>query len=57
MPALYRRTHIESAVGMVGRAIGLQPKSRLVKWSARALWEFVRMRAGNGAANSVPKPA
>ncbi len=49
MLSLYRPSHIESAVGMVARAVGLKPKSRLVKWSARALWEFVRRRAGTGA--------
>lgn len=55
MLGLYRRSHIESAVGMVGRAIGLQPKSRFVMWSARALWELVRRRAGTGG--SLPKAA
>ena len=54
MLALYRRTHIESAVSMVGRAIGLAPRSLMVKLSAGALWQFVRMRAGNTAA---PKAA
>jgi len=56
MLRLYRRSHIESAIGMVGRAIGLRPQSRLVMWSARALWELVRRRAGNAAA-TLPKAA
>lgn len=56
MLSLYRPSHIESAVGMVARAIGLKPKSRLVKWSSRALWEFVRRRA-NGPRAALPKAA
>ena len=58
MLSLYRPGHIESAVGMVARAVGLKPRSRLVKWSSRALWEFVRRRgAGNGATVTLAKAA
>lgn len=56
MLSLYRLGHIESAVGMVARAIGLKPKSHLVKFASRALWQFVRLRAGNGA-SAQPKAA
>jgi rubrerythrin len=56
MFSLYRRGHIESAIGMVARAIGLRPKSRLVQLSARALWQFIRLRAANTAA-PLPKAA
>jgi hypothetical protein len=44
MMLLYRRPHIESAIGMVGRAIGLQPHSRVAKWTAGALWNFISWR-------------
>lgn len=57
MLSLYRHGHIESAVGMVARAVGLKPKSRLVKWSSRALWEFVRRRASSGAPVALAKAA
>ncbi|MEQ1865834.1 MAG: ferritin-like domain-containing protein [Micropepsaceae bacterium] len=57
MLSLYRHGHIESAVGMVARAVGLQPKSRLVKWSSRALWELVRRRASSGAPVALAKAA
>ena len=57
MLAFYRLGHIESAVGMIARAIGLKPKSRLVAWSARALWEFVRRRAASGAPVALAKAA
>jgi len=56
MLSLYRPGHIESAVGMVARAVGLKPRSRLVKWSSRALWEFVRRRAADDNA-TLPKAA
>jgi hypothetical protein len=42
---MYRRPHIERATAMIGRAIGLHPESRVVKWSGRAFWEVIRWRA------------
>ena len=54
---MYRRGHIERAAGMIGRAIGLQPESRVVKLSGRAFWEIVRCRAGSGAAPALAKAA
>ena len=56
MLAFYRLGHIESAVGMIARAIGLKPKSRLVAWSARALWEFVRRRAASASSQKLGEP-
>ena len=56
MLAFYRLGHIESAVGMIARAIGLKPKSRLVTWSARALWEFVRRRAASASSQKLGEP-
>ena len=41
---LYRPAHIERAVAMTGRAIGLRPDSSFIKLTARALWQFVRFR-------------
>lgn len=42
---MYRRPHIERMTAMIGRAIGLHPESRVVKWSGRAFWEVIRWRA------------
>jgi rubrerythrin len=44
MMLLYKRPHIESAIGMVGRAIGIHPESRFLKWTAGALWNFISWR-------------
>jgi len=51
----FRRPHIESAVGMVGRAIGLHPESLFVRLCGRAFWAILRYRAW--AAGPVPKAA
>lgn len=42
---MYRRPHIERATAMIGRAIGLEPESFVVKLSGRAFWEVIRWRA------------
>jgi hypothetical protein len=42
---MYRRPHIERMTAMIGRAIGLQPESYVVKLSGRAFWEVIRWRA------------
>ena len=40
----YRRSHVERAVAMIGKAIGLHPESKFIKLGGRAVWEFVRFR-------------
>lgn len=55
---MYRRPHIERAVAMIGRAIGLHPESRVVKLSGRAFWEILRLRNwAAGEAKHLPKAA
>jgi hypothetical protein len=41
---LYRPAHIERAVAMTGKAIGVHPESGVLKLIGRALWQFVRFR-------------
>lgn len=41
---LYRPLHIERAVAMTGKAIGVNPESSILKLVGRALWQFVRFR-------------
>lgn len=41
---LYKPLHIERAVAMTGKAIGLHPESGVLKLIGRALWQFVRFR-------------
>lgn len=41
---LYRRAHVERAVAMIGKAIGVHPESKFIRWGGRAVWEFVRFR-------------
>jgi hypothetical protein len=41
---LYRPAHIERAVAMTGKAIGVHPESGFLKLTAKALWQFVRFR-------------
>lgn len=41
---LYRRPHIDSAIGMVGKAIGMRRESRVLKWTSGALWNFISWR-------------
>ena len=41
---LYRPVHIERAVAMTGKAIGIHPESGFLKLTAQALWQFVRFR-------------
>jgi hypothetical protein len=57
MLRLYRRGHVESMIGMIGRAVGLAPRSLIVKWLAGAAWQFVRRRAVSGTRASLPKAA
>jgi hypothetical protein len=54
---MYRRGHIERATAMIGKAIGLNPESRVVKWSGRAFWEFIRFRAWATGTTALPKAA
>ena len=54
---MYRRQHIERATAMIGRAIGLQPESRVVKWSARAFWELIRFRVWAAGEARLPTAA
>jgi hypothetical protein len=41
---LYKPLHIERAVAMTGKAIGVHPESNVLKFIGRALWQFVRFR-------------
>lgn len=41
---LYKQQHIQSAVAMTGKAIGINPESNALKIVGRALWQFVRFR-------------
>ncbi len=52
---MYRRPHIERAVAMIGRAIGLHPESLFVRACGRAFWEILRFR--NWAAGTAAKAA
>jgi hypothetical protein len=42
---LYRSHHVERAVAMILKAIGLTPNGRLGRWGSRAAWHFIRFRA------------
>jgi hypothetical protein len=44
MMLLYKRPHIDSAIGMVGKAIGMKPESRFLKWTSGALFNFIAWR-------------
>jgi hypothetical protein len=44
MMLLYKRPHIDSAIGMVGKAIGMNPDSALLKWTSGALFGFISWR-------------
>ena len=44
MMLLYKRPHIDSAIGMVGKAIGMRPESRFLKWTSGALYNFIAWR-------------
>jgi hypothetical protein len=54
---MYRRSHIERAAAMIGRAVGLHPESRVVKLSGRAFWELIRFRAWAAGDVRLPKAA
>lgn len=45
MFGLYKPLHIERAVAMTGKAIGIHPESGILKFIGRALWQFVRFRS------------
>jgi hypothetical protein len=50
---LYRQTHVQRAIAMVLKAIGLEPQGRLNGWLTRAgLW-FLRRRAAKYAAQGA----
>jgi hypothetical protein len=50
---LYRRSHVQRAMAMVLKAIGLEPQGRLNAWMTRAgLW-FLRSRASKYAAQGA----
>jgi len=51
---MYRRPHIERAVAMIGRAIGLEPESLFVRACGRTFWEILRFR--NWAAGAARSP-
>ncbi|MBL9098503.1 MAG: ferritin-like domain-containing protein [Alphaproteobacteria bacterium] len=44
MMLLYKRPHIDSAIGMVGKAIGMHPESRVLRWASGALFGFISWR-------------
>lgn len=44
MMPLYRRTHVDSALGMVARAVGFKPESRVVKLASGTAWNALRFR-------------
>lgn len=43
--ALYRPGHVERAVAMVLKAVGLPPQGWLARWASRLLWSRLRRRA------------
>jgi len=43
---VYRPGHLQRAVAMVFKAVGLKPQGRLSDWTTRAVWNFVRWRIG-----------
>jgi len=43
--SVYRRHHIERAIAMVFKAVGLEPQGRLSRWTARLAWWNMRRRA------------
>jgi len=43
--ALYRREHVERAVAMTLKAVGLPPRGRLARWAGAVLWSRLRRRA------------
>lgn len=44
MMLLYKRPHVDSAIGMVGKAIGMHPESRVLRWTSGALFGFISWR-------------
>ncbi len=54
---LYRPAHIERAVAMTGKAIGVHPESGVLKLIGRALWQFVRFRVWSYGAPDAVRPA
>ena len=42
---IYRQHHVERAVAMILKAIGVAPNGRLGRWTSRFAWRFVRFRA------------
>lgn len=45
MFGLYKPLHIERAVAMTGKAIGVHPESGVLKMIGRGIWHFLRFRA------------
>jgi len=41
---VYKPGHLQRAVAMVFKAIGLNPQSRLSGWATSAAWNFMRWR-------------
>lgn len=55
----YRRAHLERAVAMVLKAVGLRPRGRMGRWLARMAWTIVRWRAfilARSAVRIPPRP-
>lgn len=43
---VYKPGHLQRAVSMVFKAIGLKPNGRLSDWATRTAWRFMRWRVG-----------
>jgi rubrerythrin len=41
---VYRPSHLQRAVAMVFKAVGLDPQGRLSHWATKAAWNFMRWR-------------
>jgi hypothetical protein len=57
MMPLYRRGHVDSALGMVARAVGFKPESRVVKLVSGTAWNALRFRNWKASAQPTSRAA
>src|SRR3546814_21278 len=53
----YQRHHVERAVTLVLKAVGIRPHGRLASWIARAACAFMNFRTGRSGSPDAPAAA